>query len=88
VYNARNQKLSGVKVTNLSSQTVVFSDSVGGYKIPYQLGKKNTLKFELMGYNDKLSNIPKLYSDENFELNIVLGSDTIEISGFTKSVRK
>jgi hypothetical protein len=88
VYNARNQKLSGVKITNLSSQAVVFSDSVGGYKIPYLLGKKNTLRFEMTGYNDKLSNIPRLYSDENFELNIFIGSDTVEISGFTKSVRK
>ena len=88
VYNARNQKLSGVKITNLSSQAVVFSDSVGGYKMPYLFGKKNTLRFEMTGYNDKLSNIPRLYSDENFELNIVIGSDTVEISGFTKSVRK
>jgi len=77
-FNESNDALKGVFITNLANSKTTYSDSNGLYKIEYTQGQKNILKVEYKGYKTLTQNIPKLFYDESFQLNIQLFSDTFE----------
>lgn len=66
--------VEGVKVTNLNSNEVTYSDSVGNYKIRYVKGRKNSLKFEHKEFHTYFTNLPEILTDEDLLLDVVLKS--------------
>jgi len=76
--------VEGVKVSNTASNEVVYSDSLGQYKIQYIIGKRNSLKFEKTNFNTYITVIPEIFDDEDFQLDPVLTSN---VNKFTISPR-
>ncbi len=82
IYNEENQSVSGVFIENLSNQSKTISDSSGYFRVKYTNGKKNTLKLEHKGYKTLFYNVPKIFEDESFQINITIYSDTFYFGGF------
>lgn len=70
--------LPNVKVINLVSKDTVYSDSLGNYKIEYQHGKRNSLRFEAEYYTILIKVIPPLLKDEDLLLDVILVKNETE----------
>src|SRR5690606_26793385 len=75
--------LDSVKITNTSTNEVVYSNSEGKFEVIYENGKKNTLTFENKTSYPRTVNIPKLFKDEDFDLKVELVNKVQYIIGFT-----
>ncbi|MES2616537.1 MAG: carboxypeptidase-like regulatory domain-containing protein [Bacteroidota bacterium] len=88
VINDSGIVLKKVNITYLQTNKVYVSDSAGNFFIPYREGNRNILSFSYVGYKGREYQIPKLYENENYELNIVLSTTTYIIQGGTVVGRK
>src|SRR5690606_18972408 len=78
ILSESNAALANVKVKNSASSGVVYSDSLGNFRVLYVPKKKNTLTFEHPQYKSYVEAIPVLFDDEDYKLDVVLNSNITE----------
>jgi len=83
VLNDSNVALYRVSITNSAAEGVWYTDSSGRYKLPYVRGKKNILKFEYQGYKPNSVQVPHLFEDEDYSLNIVFSNSVVTFNPTT-----
>ena len=66
--------VDSVKISNTASGEIVYSDSLGNYRIQYVAGKRNSLRFEHIDYSVYITVIPEIFNDEDYLLDIILKS--------------
>ncbi|MEZ4804559.1 MAG: TonB-dependent receptor [Bacteroidia bacterium] len=81
VYNDTSEGVYHVKITNSASGKSVYSDSTGAYRIDYIDEERNTLKFEHPNFKLYKSNIPNLFNNEDYHLDVYLSSSVVGFQG-------
>ncbi len=85
VFNEKDEPIPFVRVINLVSKDTVRADSAGNYKVPYQHGKKNSLRFEREFYITLITTVPSLFKDEDLMLDVILKSNIDDYKKATKT---